>query len=37
MTDSFWTSTLMVMMYFTGSFVTWYIIKGIDHEREDDE
>jgi hypothetical protein len=24
-------------MYFTGSFVTWYIIKGIDHEREDDE
>lgn len=27
--DAFWVGGLMVWMYFMGSFVTWYIIKGM--------
>ena len=30
--DWFWTSALMIYMYFMGSFITWYIIKGIKHD-----
>lgn len=33
--DWFWVSGLMVGMYFLGSFVTWYIIKGIDDDSVD--
>jgi hypothetical protein len=28
----YWVSGLMAAMYFLGSFVTWYIILGIDDE-----
>lgn len=35
--DAFWVSGLMFGMYFLGSFVTWYLIKGIDdHDYEMD-
>lgn len=34
--DTFWTSTLMIAMYFTGSFVTWYIIKNKQIKDDDD-
>ena len=28
----FWISGLMAGMYFLGSFVTWYLIKGISDD-----
>lgn len=32
----YWVSGLMVWMYFMGSFVTWYLIKGIKDDNSVD-
>jgi hypothetical protein len=30
--DWFWVGVLMIYMYFMGSFITWYLIKRVDHD-----
>jgi hypothetical protein len=29
-----WVSGLMVYMYLAGSFITWYLIKRVDNDRD---